>query len=447
MVDWWSAVSIVDGPLFVGSFLAAGLLAAALLVPRIGLRPASASPAPSRFRRSPFRVRRFLPWVLATALAGALAGAVITWLLSDVVNVFGLSLTWVVRIADTVACAAFGIALANLLAARWWRAALAVISAALTAWCLFLAINVDFGQYPTLGDALGTTYQEPLELPQQGSGTPITEWTPPAQLPAVGVVGTVAIPATKAEFSPRTAAVYLPPAALVADPPALPVVIALSGQPGTPADLFSAGGLDTLLDSIARDHDGVAPIVVVPDQLGDPSRNPMCIDGAEGDSATYLTEDVPDWIRANLPASTDRRAWTIAGFSQGGTCSIQLGAGRPDLFGSIVDVSGEVAPSLGSREKTIGEGFAGDSQAYEAATPEGLLEAGAPFRDSVAYFIAGANDRQYSAYMQTVSAAAERAGMSAVRAVSPSTGHDYNTARYGFALGFAGLLERWGIEG
>ncbi|MFD1713868.1 alpha/beta hydrolase [Amnibacterium flavum] len=383
---------------------------------------------------------------VGSALVGAAAGTLLTWLLSDVWDVFGVSLTWVVRIADAVAFAGFAIVLANLISTRLWRAITALVAAALTAWCLFLTINVDFGQYPTVGDALGTTYQDPITPPGVSEGlTALDEWTPPADLPAQGIAGLVEIPAVAAQFEPREAAIYLPPAALTDDPPALPVVIALSGQPGTPTDVFSAGGVAEMMDGIAARNDGLAPIVVVPDQLGDPSNNPMCVDGPFGDSATYLTVDVVDWIRDNLPASADRDAWTIAGFSQGGTCAIQLGAGHPDLFGSIVDVSGEIAPSLGSMQTTIERGFGGDIDAYEAATPIELLRAGAPFTDTVAYFFAGEHDAKYSAFMRAVSAQADDAGMTVTAETSPGTAHDWNTARYGFRTAFDALCERWGI--
>ena len=53
----------------------------------------------------------------------------------------------------------------------------------------------------------------------------------------------------------------------------------------------------------------------------------MCVDGPLGYSATYLTVDVPgvDPI-AHLHGQAARRAWAIGGFSQGGTCSLQLAA-------------------------------------------------------------------------------------------------------------------------
>jgi len=433
MFDWVQTLSIVDGPLFAGSFATAAGAVLILLLPTPGLTGS----------RHWFFVR-----VLALAALGAGAGVLLTWLLSDVFNIFGVSLTWVVRIADILASIAIAIALANLIGTAIWRKVLAVVTIGLAGLGLFLAINVDFGQYPTVGDALGTTYADAAVLPELDPNAPaLADWTAPAELPARGQVGRIGIPATKSGFPARPAYVYLPPAALVANPPRLPVVIALPGQPGEPADLFRAAKLDSLLDELASQHGGVAPILVVPDQLADPALNPMCIDSALGNSATYLTEDVPDWIRGHLNVSADRTAWTIAGFSQGGTCAIQLGAGYPDLFGSLIDVSGERVPSVGGVQQTVVTGFAGDQAAYLAATPEGLLAAHAPYSDTAAVFAAGAEDEKYSANMHAVSTAAAGAGMDITREKSPGTAHDWNTARFGFRLGFTALLTRWGISG
>jgi S-formylglutathione hydrolase FrmB len=54
----------------------------------------------------------------------------------------------------------------------------------------------------------------------------------------------------------------------------------------------------------------------------------------------------------------------VAGFSEGGTCAIQFGAGFPALFGSIVDVSGQVRPLNGSVTHTVRVGFGGSAAAY-----------------------------------------------------------------------------------
>jgi S-formylglutathione hydrolase FrmB len=204
----------------------------------------------------------------------------------------------------------------------------------------------------------------------------------------------------------------------------------LSGQPGSPSNVIESGQIATIFDAFAATHDGLAPIVVAPDQLGAPDRNPMCVDGALGASASYLTVDVPNWIRTHLTVESSPAAWAIGGFSQGGTCSIQLGAAHPDLFSAIVDVSGQIAPKNGGRSQTIALGFGGDASAYHAGLPESILAANAPYHRMVAVFGVGQLDSRYGPVARLMTAAATRAGIHATEAISPGTGHDWHTVQW-----------------
>nr|WP_254281023.1 alpha/beta hydrolase-fold protein [Frigoribacterium sp. VKM Ac-2836] len=272
-------------------------------------------------------------------------------------------------------------------------------------------------------------------------------WRAPAALPSAGRLGSVAIPGTTSGFD---ALVYLPPAALVADPPPLPVDIVLSGQgPGAaPENLVDAGRMVQTLDALARAHHGLAPVVVMPDQLERPTNNPMCVDGPLGHSATYLTVDVPRWITSHLSVQAPGRAWAISGFSQGGTCSLQLAAGRPELFSSFVDVSGQVGPRLdGGARTTVEHGFGGDRAAYEAAQPLAVLAGKAPYVGSAGFFAVGGTDSRYGPVMPIVSAAARAAGMEVTREVVPGSGHDWSTASRGLAAGTDWLAARLGLTG
>ena len=135
------------------------------------------------------------------------------------------------------------------------------------------------------------------------------------------------IPNDRSQFSARPANIYLPPAALSEKPPALPVFVLLAGQPGSPDRLFTAGSIPAMMDAYAAQHDGLAPVVVSPDQNGSSFHNSLCVDSpVYGKAETYLSRDVPAWIRANLPVASQPRLWAIGGFSQGGTCSQPTGS-------------------------------------------------------------------------------------------------------------------------
>jgi len=243
-------------------------------------------------------------------------------------------------------------------------------------------------------------------------------------------------------FAARDAVIYVPPAAHVVNPKPVPVLVMLSGQPGNPSDILTSGKINELMDNYARHHDGVAPLVVIPDQLGSPEVNPMCVDGARGNSETYLSVDVPSWIRAHFSVVSSPAAWTIGGFSQGGTCSIQLGAGHADVYGNILDIAGELVPGGGAEKEAIAEVFAGNHAAYSAALPQNLLGSHAPYSDSVAVFAVGSNDGRFIPYAKTLTSAASAAGMHATYLDVPGASHDWATVQYAVTNTIGMMVER-----
>ncbi|PPH14859.1 MULTISPECIES: esterase family protein [unclassified Rathayibacter] len=429
-------LSLVSGPLVVAVYvLAIGalllLLAAHVRAPRRG-----------RSRRGGIAV--------AVLLLGLIGGAALAALVDGPDGPFGVDFTPVTRVAIGLGIGGLGVALVVLghaIARRRARGVLASLAAGvLVVAAAAMTVNIDFGQYPTVRSALGISAYSDSSVPVAAADGPhsdLATWTAPAGMPAVGSVSTVAIPATASGFPARDAVVYLPPAALTATPPLLPVMIMLSGQPGSPSDPLSTEKFQQTLDAYAAAHAGLAPIVVSPDQLGDPDRNPMCVDSPLGKSATYLTVDVPNWIRANLPVLGDAQHWAIGGLSQGGTCSIQLGAGHRSLFGNIVDASGELAPTLGSEAATVAQGFGGDQAAYEAAKPVNVLAANAPYTGTVAIFGVGAEDTSFLPGAKTVYAAAVAAGMSATYLEVPDSAHDVTAWSATFDKGLEILADRW----
>ena len=213
-------------------------------------------------------------------------------------------------------------------------------------------------------------------------------WQAPADLPASGTISTVRIPATTSGFNARGAEVYLPPAALVSDPPTLPFVLMMMGQPGDP----DAGPIAEVLDSFAADHHGLAPIVVVADQLGDPDTDSLCLNTPEyGNVETYIEHDVTEWARANLNIETDRIDWTIAGFSNGGQCAISLASKYPDVWGNVISASGTAYPGVETESDVLEQIFGGDQAEYDATKPATIMSR-THYPDTVAVFTVGADD-------------------------------------------------------
>ena len=301
------------------------------------------------------------------------------------------------------------------------------LAAALAA--ALLAINAFFGAYPSLAAVLGigvaTTPLDSLpaaaplpRAPERGAGPLLASWTAPSDLPTEGAAVTATVPAGDQSgtrgFKPRQAVIYLPPAYLTAQRPALPVLVLMAGQPGSPKDWFEIGRLKETMDAYAAAHEGLAPVVVVVDPLGSPYRNPLCSDTPRGGrAATYLQQDVPTWITTHLQVDPDRSHWAIAGLSNGGTCALQVVTRAPESYRTFLAMSPEEHPTLGGEQRTIDRGFGGDRAAYEANDPLSLMAAAPPGRyDGVAGLISiGRQDEEYASAVPALMNGARGAGI------------------------------------
>ncbi len=410
-------------------YAVAGVLALALLLPMPGVR---------------MRVRIWEPLVLLAAGIGALAGSLLVVVVVDVDDLFGVPASLVIRAAAAGAGAGVGLAIGNLVGTRWWRRVVAVLTIVVAVAAGGLMINRDVAYFPKLGDVFGVTDISALSVHSGDDAVAaLRGWRAPASLPTTG---TVDIPGTDSHWHARPAWIYLPPAARVAHPPRLPVVIAFSGQPGGPSDVFLAGNLQATLDGIARAHHGLAPVVVAPDQLGAPNVNPMCVDSRMGNVQRYVVDDVREWVLRNLPVAPNRREWTVAGFSEGGTCAAQFGAGFPAIFGSYLAISSELGPINGSIARTLHDAFRGSRTAWEAAQPIAIMHRLAPYRHTFALYCVGAGDKRYGAATPELAAASRAAGMRTTTRVLPGLAHNWNTGAAGFAWGLPELLPWWGIS-
>ena len=314
-----------------------------------------------------------------------------------------------------------------------------------------LAINAVFGLNRTLGNLLNIVVEDPLALPEASASDTSAEdaaaqrlwstWTAPADMPAKGTTGTVAIPNTASGFNARNAGVYLPPAALTASPPKLPVVLMMMGHPGNP----DPGPIGQVMDAYAANHNGLAPIVVVVDQVGVDVQDTGCVDSPLGKVRTYLLDDVVPWMRSNLNVLSDPRFWTIAGYSSGGQCAISLGAEHPEVFRGVVSVSGEEFPGSTNPDATLKQLFGGDAALFEQAKPLTIL-AHTHLPDSTAVFTAAKDDPVFLAVARKLAAAAEKAGMASYLRELPKGGHTGPGFYGGLFAGFAVMYPVWGLS-
>lgn len=377
-----------------------------------------------------------LRWLrrLGLGLLGGLTAGILTVLIVERgLNSFGGPIGTPSRVWVIAAFTASGVAVVNLWASRWWRKVVAVLGIASFGLSATVGINADFGLSPTLGSFLHVEIDDPVTLPAvTAESVALANWTPPAGMPVRGAVGTVDIPNPASGFAARRANVYLPPAALTKNPPKLPLMIMLMGQPGDPDPRF----VQSVLDTFSLKNDGLAPIVVVADQLGAPTHDPLCIDSNRGRVETYLTQDVLSWARQTLNVSSDPAETVIAGYSNGGQCAIALGSAHPDLWHNILDISGEKFAGQGNEREVLSEVFGGDKAAYEAIRPAEIMAKHAPYRDTTAVFTYGGADQHYGAVAVEMERTARAAGMTTAITSIEGAGHGSDALAGGLKFGF-----------
>lgn len=404
MLDW----SLLRGPLPVAAVAAAAVAATVLLRPR-GPR------AGWWGRRVP------------TAVAGA-TGTVLL-LLAAAPVLFSDGLPW--QVWAYLAATAGAVALAVVAVRAGARPGRVVAAALVVALAAASGVNVYYGEFPTPRTALGLGYPDQTDLaavPARAqrlvvaAGAPLDRtWSPPAGMPSAGQVSEVTIPGPVSGFAARSAWVYLPPAYLVGVRAQLPVLVLLPGQPGDPRDWLDGGGLADRMDRYAAAHQGLAPVVVLADDLGSELANPLCLDSQLGNAATYLAVDVPSWIRRILQVDPDPARWAIGGLSHGGTCALQMALTAPQVYPTFLDISGQDEPSLGTRDQTVRAAFGagpGAAAAFRAVDPLDLLGT-RRYLQTAGKLYAGADDAEFLPQARRVDAALRGAGVPAPLTVLP----------------------------
>jgi S-formylglutathione hydrolase FrmB len=259
--------------------------------------------------------------------------------------------------------------------------------------CLLLAgilLNGYYRYYPTYGSLIGNNHSTIASLDKNGQvilqynadGKPLTpnNATMEASLyggteaPTNGKLYSINIPGTISKFHPRDAWVYVP-AIASADPNALnlPVLVLLSGFPGAPTDWLHGVNLVSTMDAFAKQHHGITPIVVVPDDTGVQFNDTECVNSPRGNVETYLTQDVPNYMKAHFPVSDSASNWAVGGLSMGGTCAAMLSLVHPNIYQNFLDMGGESGPSLNSQSETIQVLFHGSYDEWQSHQPLYLL--------------------------------------------------------------------------
>lgn len=397
---------------------------------------------------------RWFPAGLATAVAATVTTVVSTAVFVEKVwQPFPDHLPWTVYTWSGAAVLAIALLIGRWFVRRRNRPIVAtglVAAATAVVLCAAGGTNAVYDAYPTVRAALGigeyrtVPFDAALAPRSDRHPLPPGKWRAPVDTPATGAVAKTAIPATVSRFPAREARIYLPPAYFTTPRPDLPVLVLLAGQPGSTDDWLIGGGLTDTMDAYAAEHQGLAPITVLADDTGGPFANPLCVDSHLGNVATYLSVDVPEWIRTHLQVDPNPRAWAVGGLSYGGTCALQLATTRPDVYPTFLDMSGQAEPLLEDRAGTIRKVFGGDAEAFARNNPAELLKRNR-YPDSAGAFVVGRDDTEYLGDLERLTVTARAAGMDVHLTELPG-GHSFAVWSAGLEQELPWLGRRFGLD-
>jgi S-formylglutathione hydrolase FrmB len=155
------------------------------------------------------------------------------------------------------------------------------------------------------------------------------------------------------------------------------------------------------------------------------------VDGPQGNAYDYLTEDVPAWIESHLGLHPGPGTWGVVGYSEGGTCALELSMDDPSLYGSFLDISGELAPNLGPAAITYRDLFGYSQSAYRSFEPSVVLPTHR-YHGVEGWFATGTADHDSTKFSNILNGLAANAGMSG-HLYSAAGGHTWVFARNTFA--------------
>jgi S-formylglutathione hydrolase FrmB len=328
-------------------------------------------------------------------------------------------------------------------ASRWHRS-LSIVAVVLMAVVVADALNTTYVRYPTIGrlvdlDAVNLVPNAQLQVIRD-------QVAKSGRLPSKGVVITAHIPAPVSKFNAHDAFVYLPPAWFATPPPVLPTLILLPGEPGSSADWTQSGRADHIADQFASTHQGMAPIIVMPDPNGFLTVDTECVNSsAFGQAETYLVRDVPAYARATFDANEGQRSLAVAGLSAGGFCAVNLALRNPTVFPFFASYSGLATPVYQEdpRSDTVKVLFGGSNEAFQQNNPLNLLKGGS-YSGLAGWFAVGKDDARPLAAAKHLQPLAEAAGIDTC-IETLSGGHDFGVWSQAFTDSLPWLSWKLGL--
>ena len=158
----------------------------------------------------------------------------------------------------------------------------------------------------------------------------------------------LSMPGTVSGVYGRDALVWLPPQ--YDDPQyrtrRFPVLELLHGDPGGPRSWTNGLNLVAVLDKEYANGTTMPMVVVMPDINGG-FHGQQCLNAVTGPKLdTYLTNDIPAGLAAQVRVAPPGRHWAVGGLSEGAFCAARLALRDPTAFGGVAVMDGYFHPDV-----------------------------------------------------------------------------------------------------
>jgi enterochelin esterase-like enzyme len=146
----------------------------------------------------------------------------------------------------------------------------------------------------------------------------------------------------------RTAYVYLPPQYFqhAYAHYKFPAIELLHGSPGEPQTWVNVMDVIPIYQQLLSAGKAQPAVLVMPNTDGGLQYSLQCLNDPHGiQDMTYVGKEVPQWVTANLRVQRPGVMWGIAGYSEGGFCTANIGLQYAARFGYAGVLSGYFAPT------------------------------------------------------------------------------------------------------
>jgi enterochelin esterase-like enzyme len=125
-----------------------------------------------------------------------------------------------------------------------------------------------------------------------------------------------------------------------------PGIELLHGSPGKPTAWIGAMDLIPIYQGLLASHKAKPAVLVMPDTDGGYQYSFQCLNDPHGlQDMTWVGQEVPNWVAANLRVEPPGPAWGIAGYSEGAFCAANIALQYPTRFSYSGVMSGYFNPT------------------------------------------------------------------------------------------------------